>query len=451
MSKLSLAARHELWRRGELSWKLHSGQREIANIVDTMAHSEMLLLCARQWGKSYFSIYLALRECLLHPGSIVRICGPSLKQVHDIVNDNLEPFCEDAPPGLIERMKASHRWKVGESSLRLGILERAHSNSMRGGNARLIITEEGGFVLSDDYRHAERSIIGPQLLRSGGKLVRVTSVSEDPEHYIHTDVIPLCQETGTFFSRDVYTNPQLTPAQIEQAMRIAGGEGSEDWQREYLNKIIRSTTLVCVPEYDDARCVAEPAEGLWFNYLASTDVGGVRDKTVSLHLAYDFSNDVDWVLDERMFEPNTSSSTIIPEIKTFEASRQVADGAGQTLVDWGTDHDYYAQLPPKDDWRAGINQIRRRIIQGKLKIHPRCEFLRKTLKGAVFNRERTDLARTKLLGHMDALMALSYGIRCLDRVTNPVPPKHYHGDRWLRIVRESNETNENTSLVKLIT
>jgi hypothetical protein len=59
----------------------------------------------------------------------------------------------------------------------LGVLERANVDSLRGGNANLVICEEGGFVSSDDYDYALRSVIGPQLLRSGGQLIHVTTPS----------------------------------------------------------------------------------------------------------------------------------------------------------------------------------------------------------------------------------------------------------------------------------
>ena len=84
----------------------------------------------------------------------MRIAAPTLKQAKDIVSDNLGPITLDAPEGLITPMKSEYRWQVGQSELRLGVLERANVDSLRGGNAKLVICEEGGFVTSDDYEYA---------------------------------------------------------------------------------------------------------------------------------------------------------------------------------------------------------------------------------------------------------------------------------------------------------
>ena len=84
-------------------------------------------------------------------------------------------------------------------------------------------------------------------------------------------------------------------------------------------------------------------------------------------------------------------------------------------------HGFEAMLPLKDDFEAGINAVRLPFNQGKIVIHERCRFLIATLRGATFNKQRTDFARTMALGHMDALAALIYANRMIDRSTNPVP------------------------------
>jgi hypothetical protein len=235
------------WQSGNLTYKLHSGQRQIWQALNDATAQEALLFISRQWGKSYLSACYGLSYCLRNPNIIVRIAAPTLKQAKDIVSDNLGPICADAPEGLITPMKSDYRWKVGNSELRLGVLERANVDSLRGGNANLVICEEGGFVSSDDYDYALRSVIGPQLLRSGGQLIHVTTPSEEPDHYIHTEVYPRCAIAGTKFEFDVYTNPQLTEEQITKAKVLAGGEESAAWRREYLVQIVRdgSSLSVC--------------------------------------------------------------------------------------------------------------------------------------------------------------------------------------------------------------
>lgn len=449
--QLTQAEKNSLWLGGELSWKLHSAQRKIYD--DLGDSSEILIFCARQFGKSYLSVILALEHCLRNPGSIVRIAGPTLKQVKDIVSDNLAPICLDAPQGLIKRHKSEYRWTVGKSSLRLGILERANSDSLRGGNAGLVICEEGCFVPSDDYSYAISSIIGPQLLRSRGRLIHVTTPSKrEPEHVIHQDIKDRCELANNFYRYTVYDNPQLGPEHIAQAMRLAGGSESDDWKSEYLCEIIRVQDSVCVPEFDESLHVRghgnRPTISL--NLLVSTDVGGVRDKTVSLLIGHNPLNGISYVLEEAVFATNTASAAIIEGIRQFGfAPRHYADAPGQLLIDWEQQHQYSATLPLKDDWRAGLNNVRIMLQTGKLLINPNCAFLIKTLKGATFNRDRTDFGRSNLLGHMDALAALSYGCRMIDLYTLPTQKRTAYGDRYLAISNSDGPDSENTELARL--
>lgn len=438
--------KRELWLRGDLSYKLDAHQLEIAEYLKTTTADEILFFCARQFGKSFLNLITAIEFAIRHPNSIVRIAAPTLKQAADIVNDNLNIIIQDAPVGLIARAKSEYRYNFSNgSSLRLGALERANVDSLRGGNAKLIIAEEGGFVSSEDYKYAMSSVIGPQLLRSGGQLIHVTTPSEEPEHHIHTEILPKCELTNTVIWRNIYDNKALTPEKIAKAMKLCGGEQTEAWQREYLVKIIRSLNLVCVPEWSD-EYVQDFEMPRYATTLTTMDTGGVQDKTVALVLFHDFTTGIDHYIDERAFDSNTDSASYIAEIKEMETeypqiNYRYADAPGQLLIDLRTNHDYQAYLPNKDDWQASLNDFRVRVGQGKVKVHPRCKMLIATLRGATFNKARTDFARTKALGHCDALAAALYGNRMLDRARNPYPIRTLNPEfEWQRPDRREQDS-----------
>lgn len=445
--------KNELWQRGELSFKLDPHQLEIADYLKTTVSDEILFFCARQFGKSFMNLVYVIEYALKHPNSIVRIAAPTLKQCADIVNDNLNIIIQDAPAGLITRHKSDYRYNFSNgSSLRLGALERANVDSLRGGNAKLIISEEGGFVSSEDYKYAMSSVIGPQLLRSGGQLIHVTTPSEEPEHHIHTEILPKCELTNTVIWRDIYSNTALTPEKIAKAMRLCGGEQTEAWQREYLVKIIRSLNLVCVPEWTD-EYISDFEMPQYATTLTTIDTGGVQDKTVALVLFHDFKTGIDHYIDERAFDSNTNTTDIIAEIKEMETeypqiSNRYADAAGQLLIDIRAIHNYQARLPNKDDWQASLNDFRVRVGQGKVQVHPRCKMLIATLRGATFNKARTDFARTKALGHCDALAAALYGNRMLDRARNPYPVRAINPEfEWQRPNMREHDSYGQASIV----
>jgi len=412
-----------------LRFKLHRTQKQIHSTVKTVDAEEVLILSSRQLGKSYWAAIYAIEFCLRNPGSIVRILAATLKQIQDIVADNIGPICADAPSGLIERQKSSYRWRVGNSSLRLGPLERSNVDYNRGGNAALIICEEGGFVSSDDYRYAISSVIGPQLLRSGGRLIHVTSPSQDPNHIIHTEIMPKTTLLNSCFRYTIFDNPQITPEQIEQAKRLCGGDNTAAWRREYLAEIIRDPETVIVPTFDPMKHVHDFRIPDYSNWQVSIDFGGVRDKTVALLYTYDFLSDKVLVYGEAMFPPNTPTATIVEGVSALESraaryGHQItgrwADAPGQLQIDLQRAHNFAIRVPRKDDWQAGINNMQVMFGNNQVLVHPNCTFLIQSLESGQYNDKRTDFARTETLGHCDALAALGYALRMLDRAS-PYP------------------------------
>lgn len=416
---------HAAWLTGELDWLLHETQLKIDKAVVSTEKSEVCVFSSRQLGKSYWASVYAIRYCIKNPGSIVRIMAPTLKQVSDIVNDNILPITRSAPPGLIKRRKSEYRWDIGdESQLRLGSLERSNVEMNRGGNAKLIILEEGGSVVSDDYEYAIRSVVGPQLLRSGGKLIHITTPSLDPLHYIHRDIVPKCRLSGTLFTYTIFDNPQLTEEQIEKAKELCGGVETTAWKREYLAQIVRDEqTSICphVNKYHFKK-VERPESVI---PIVAGDWGGVRDMTVMLLMGYDFEKNKVQVYRERYWKSSTPSNVIIEgcremeyEIFGAEVPTRWVDVPGQVQIDLNKFFNFQVMIPQKSDWTATVNSTQLLFSRNEIEIDESCEFLRVTLESGQFNARRTDFDRTESLGHCDAFAALMYGQRMLPRM-NP--------------------------------
>lgn len=415
------------WRTGDLSYKLHAGQDVIHKTFHNSQADEMLLLCARRFGKSFALCVLAIEECIKHPGICIRYAAPTLKQCNEIVTDCIEQIIVDAPKGLVKKNRTQYNWRIGESQIKLGMLERAHVDSLRGGrDADLVIVDEGGSVRSDDYRYAVRSALAPQVMRTNGKIVHATTPSETEfDHYVHTELLPKCRLNGTSFEFTIYDNPQITIEDIDKQARLMGGKESVAFRVNCLVQIIRNEDVTCIPEFDETIHVQDFEPPQYANWLTSTDLGGVRDKTVSLLCYYDLITAKTYVLDERVHGNNTDTETIHRDLLALEAERpigkRVMDAPGQLIVDLHRKHSYPAIAPNKDDWQAGLNAVRLAFNASALIVHSRCRFLVETLKAATFNKNKTDFNRTETLGHMDALAALQYAVRMVDKTTNPWP------------------------------
>ncbi len=414
------------WANGELSWKFHDAQLVVYEALKHLPPhiKEAVMLCCRRFGKSFFGVVFANERCLKKDmRRLIRIVGPDIKQTVGIVEDAMAKITVDlhsvGMKYLVRRIKSEKRWDIGDSSLFLGGFDSQEDN-LRGGEAHEIYVEETGFSDPERYDYQMKSVLKPQLLKTRGRMIHLTTLPEENDHPFITETIPEAQLNGAFYSFDIYQDPLATPEIIADAIKDSGGVHSITFQREYLNRVVRDKTLVVVPTYDDMLDVEEfrevPYESIWSVFI---DQGGTRDKTVALLMTYIFDDDVDWVEDEKVWDNNTPSSEITKDLKLWDAdfkiSHRVSDCSGQTQIDWGTDHDYTITKPQKGDWQANVNRLITRHSLRKMRINKKCTFLRTSLNSGRLTKDRKDFQRTKALGHCDGIATLMYGNQCLDR------------------------------------
>jgi len=442
---------HALWRGGILAWKLWQQQLRIYNIIRSLPlHVQIVvLLLARQFGKSVLSIVMAVEDCIQNPGVIVVIIAPKVDQAIDIVSPRMKWLTRDAPKGLIRPLKSENTWLFSnESELKLGGYSSA-AVSQRGKTLHKVILEEfGPDTDADGYLDFLRSDVGPALMHSkNAQLIFPTTLPKMPDHPFITETIPEAQLHGAYFEFTIDDNEALSPEQKAAAIKLAGGRGSIDCERELYCKSVRDPSVVVLPPYDDKRHASTPFElPRYFLPQITIDWGGVKDKTVALWHTHDFFSDMDLVFDELVWDPNTPSKVIVPALRERDeywrdlvygadpwpvAPEWVADLPGQTRVDLEQSFKFPTRPPPKEDWQSGVNQMQVRCSQDKLRIHPRCKFLRLSCRSGTFNKQKTDFARTKTLGHMDALAALMYALRTQNRA-NPWPDQLASRDQYFK-------------------
>lgn len=436
----------DAFESGDLAFLFHDTQLEMAKVLEVMRENgikEALIFCSRQLGKSFFILLIAIIHCSRPFGRrrpLVRIFCETTKQIEDIVNDNMQVILPLAPPGWIKRTKSENRWQVGYGEIRLCPIAAAHVDGKRGGNATLIILEEGCVTKSDEYRRAIGSVINPQLLRSRGDLMHVTTPSPDISHYIHAEVLPKAQRAGAYANYTIYDNPQLADEQIIEAFERC--TDVEEWDREYLVKILKSKTMTVVPEFEAKRHVRLLNPPPYAYWQASLDFGGTVDKHGLLLCYWDFERAKLCVWDERFLDQNTGTKAIKKSALDMEEyaakhlelkfkrplwidgdPRRVSDCPGQILVDLA-DMEFAVRTPEKGEgsWEAGINAVRVAFGEGKIELDPRCTWLAATLDYGLYAENRKDFQRTTALGHLDLLSALIYAWR--HRVTENPFPKH---------------------------
>jgi hypothetical protein len=261
-------------------------------------------------------------------------------------------------------------------------------------------------------------------MHSKGAIIHLTTPSPKVNHPLHTITIPKTKIAGTFFKYSIRDNPLLDEASIEQEIEEMGGLDSIHCRRELFCEIIRDSSLVAVPEFDEKANTSDfelPEQS--FKWL-SGDFGGVRDKSVFHILAYDFLNDKVLCLDERVYPRSTPTSQIVSELKLMEkewgadSDLRYIDCPGQVRVDLSVDHGFHMSILKKEkgSFEAGLNHLSVAFRAKRLIIHTRCKFTILTLETGMLNEQRSDFGRTEELGHCDAIASLSYGWR--HRVTD---------------------------------
>ncbi len=423
---IAQTAKVVLWERGELSWKLWDQQLVIYDTVRALplTAQTVVLLCARQFGKSVLVVAMALEDCLRNPNVIVLIIAPSIKHARSIVIPRIKMLMADCPKGLIKCLKSEDTWYFANGSeLRLGGFE-TKAASERGKTVYKIYMEETREADGDSYVEYLRSDIGPALTHSEhAQIVHATTMPKIPDHPFVLETIPEAEEAGAYFKFTIHDNRKLSKRKYDACVKLCGGETTTAFRVEYLCEMVRDASVILAPEFDEPIHVKEVQAPTYTNFWIGGDVGGVRDASVFLLCCYDFERAKILFLDERYFGPETGSAEMVAAVKAMEGSRKIVrfvDAPGQLQIDFMGQHKFACALPKKEGLEASINLVRVALQTAAIEISPKCRLLITTLRSGTFNANRTDLARTSTLWHMDAIMAAVYAIRHVNK-SNPYP------------------------------
>lgn len=409
-----------LWLRGNLGYKLHEGQRTIRKTIRSLPSTtrEALVFCSRRYGKSYLACCLALEDCLRTPNANVLFVGPSIRQTLDIIRLLLPEILADAPKGLVTQSKSEKRWNFKNGSqLMLAGFDTA-AESIRGLRANAIYLEESGSADPETYDYVVKSVLYPTLMHSRGRIIHLTTPALTIDHPLHTVTIPSTSANGAFFKYTIRDNPLLTNEVVEAEIDSLGGYDSPHTKRELFCEIVKDDNIIVVPQFDDRKHVRAHSLPDDAYYWVGGDVGGVRDKTVFLLCAYDYSTNTIHIVRESVSDSQTATTEIVKRALEMEGGRQVprfVDAPGQLFIDLSATYNYPCFPPEKLEFEHNIHRLQTAFWKDQVIVDPSCKLLITTLRSGQLNKQRTDFSRTKDMGHCDALAALIYAIRHADR------------------------------------
>jgi hypothetical protein len=413
-----------LWEKGLLKWKLWAQQEVIYEKIRGLPQNiqTAVILCARQFGKSFLGTLLAVEDCIRTPGSSVLIVGPTIKQTTDIVHQSLRNLSNDSPEGLITRSKSESRWYIGSSELLIGGFDINNATRVRGRTLSNIYIEELVDSNPDTYLDSMRSDLAPALTHSkSGKMTYLTTLPKIPDHPFILETMTEAQANNAFYSYTIDDNRALTQDQYEACVRRCGGRESVEFRREYLNEIVRDPSIIIVPSYSEEKHLVDYKYPPEVFKQITVDFGGVRDKTVALLHTYIFQLNKHYVIDEKVWDSNTPTTVIFNDLKKWQKDHKIhriyCDAPGQIIVDLNEEFDFPVMMPPKEDWQANVNNLEATFGLDEIRVNPSCKFLRLSLRSGTFNKNKTDFERTESLGHCDALACLMYALRVMDKTS----------------------------------
>lgn len=437
------AALEMLWRRANLSWILDSNQKALYEMFHNNPATVQTWLLARRSGKSYCLCVLAIEYCLKNPKSVVKYVAPTKDQVENYILpiidiDILSKGCPDDIKPTYVKQKKQYRFPNG-SVIQLCGAEAGNIDSIRGGFADIAIVDEAQDITR--LKYAISSVLIPTLLTTDGKLIISGTPPQDQDHeFLY--YIEQAEANNTLIKRTVYDNPRLSKDQLERLIAsYPGGVASEEFQREFLCKLIKSKSRSVLPEVTDELLkdiVKEWPMPPHFDRYTSFDIG-IRDWSFLLFGYYDFRSDKIIIQDEIVaygsdMHLDKLTKDIIKkeeELWTNEITnefiapkRRIADHNPIVIneIKRFSNYKIIFENADKRDKLAGINWLRTLLSSGKIIINPKCKNLIRHLKdGKWKNETKDDFAKCPLGSHYDGIDALVYLVRSIDLKANPYP------------------------------
>lgn len=417
---------------------------------------------------------LHAETCIRNPGGQTAYVAPVEKGLADYIKPILPVVFGNCPEDLLPVYQEKHNHLLFPNEARIvfnGCNMRQY-RYMRGQKLLLATVDEMAEV--DDLEQAVDDVLFPAVWDSHGRMVLSGTPPPIPSPdnpvmryvetakaagaywhasvyeagYTHEQIAEALRETskGAIGERESYQIVALCdpasglsiPAIYAGAERIGiSKEALTVFLREFMAEFIRDENAVIVPEFiEKDHVLNEPyVHPVYYDMLyKSTGADlGVSDKTVQLFGVADFERSK-IIIEKEFWLQGADVRTDIFAARHRDACRDLGWGNNKRESHWSDNsnpmllndllalHGISINATDKEDKAQWLNLVRILFKDGAIEIDPSCVLLIATLNGAFWKDAlKKDYGRTHALGHMDALDALVYLIRNLNRSANPFP------------------------------
>jgi hypothetical protein len=447
------------WHRGALKFLLRPHQIPIYDAIwdcitdEDPLHTSHTISSARQLGKSFTEVVVAVEYCLRYPKSTVLFAAPKKSQATEIIHgETYFRVFETCPDSLKPKIKDSIILFPNGSRIRVGHTDNGGFDDLRGGAAHLLILDEAGFM-----SHLDIGILPalqPMLSSTRGKTLFSSTPPPSLEHP-YVEIHRRHLEKGYVSQFTIFDNKSLQDADIikayeETGSKCANGEyiPSTRFRREYLAEFVMEGSIQLAPDWDDEFiAVSEPNRYHQYHHRYISMDPGTTDFNAGLLGYYDHENQHLQILDEWTYQGQTLNSEVLStgiktkiedNFGTIPVYRMISDNNNlHLLADLKTIYGLPFVGTTKtrlENNRAAqeegmVTKVNNWLRQGRISIHPRCEMLIGNLRYGTWEevgQNKRQFARSKVYGHYDHFAALVYLVRNIDERTNPVPHTFGH-------------------------
>lgn len=437
-----IIARQELWRRGDLRFKLHPTQKKIYALLE--GRRRFFLRCSRRLGKSFALCVICLEHAIKKPGARISYAAPGQKDAVQIVSDLMAQILADCPEDIRPEFHAAdkeYRFPHNGAVIRFSGVNNEHHENLRGRAADVFVLDEVGQM--DDLDYILNSIVSPMTATTKGRVLMASTPPRSPGHDMYK-IVQGMEKRGEVATFTLLDAPHIDAEEKAEMLERAGEDpinipailaGKLEPQgttalREYFCQFVTDSASAVLPEFT-AQAQAEiciPWERPpYFDSYVSIDPG-FSDKTGIIFGYWDFVRKKLVIQDEVMLTRATTDD-IAESIKHKEEElwngkrplARISDIDLRLIADLQQRHGIFFTKANRQDSLGAIDLVRSMIRRREIIIDPKCVALRRQMANAVWNRKATDFERSAEDSHQDALAALKYLCRAVVRDRNPYP------------------------------
>ena len=422
-----------LWRTGNLRYKFWPVQNEMAKTLTLNSTSRKRLLnCSRRIRKTTTTILLCLEDLISKelPAPIHYISG-TMSDVRKIVQGILKDILPDCPPDMrptYHHVDNYYYFPTYGNRLYICAANNGKADNIRGQASYRCVIDEAQNI--DDLRYLIDSVVMPMLITTDGQIWITMTPPTSPAHEV-AKYVQEARESGSYAEFDIYKSG-YPPDIISSFCQEAGGANSTSWLREYMCKFVVDSEFALVREWDDKYAYSYNRDRYYpfYHKYVAMDIG-VADKTVVIFGTYDFLQAKLFIQDEfclqgtEMITSTVAAKTKHKEKELFGDQKpklRISDNNNLVLLqDLAHDHKLSFAPTSKDTLEAMVNNLREWVKSGRIVVDPKCEQTLGCLRYGVWNKQKNKFDKSTKYGHYDALAALMYLVRNVDRNTNPIP------------------------------